>query len=261
MKQKEKDVVCDSVLERMNYSNGSIIAKWQNRFPHDKPPSPRGGGGAAKKAKPKAVAEKPPTAIRLIQKKPVAVQINRADNPIDFDRMAFVIKAICKDNTRYFMCVLHVEQTKTGSRLVGTDGHRLHVADISQKIASGNYKVTANKEAIGLSLAEDDFEFPNWTRVVPDNTEQKVIIDLDKAGFGKDQKQTENMAVALSAFMQKTGETVNLRFLDDLPKKEWAVCTQKEKGKAMIFRERGFENSVFAVMMPISPEQVEAMAA
>jgi hypothetical protein len=188
----------------------------------------------------------------------VAVQINRAENPLDFDRMAFVTKAICKDETRFFMCVLHVEETKTGSRLVGTDGHRLHVADISQKIASGNYKVKASKDAIALSPADADISFPNWPRVIPDEAEQKMVIDLDKAGFGKDEKQTERMAVALSAFIQKTGETVNLRFLDDLPKREWAVYTQKERGRALIFRERGFEDSVFAVMMPIAPEQVMA---
>ena len=67
--------------------------------------------------------------------KPVTFQLSRTENPEDFERMSFVVKARAKASDRPFKTVLHVEQTRTGSRLVATDGLRLHVAEISKKMA------------------------------------------------------------------------------------------------------------------------------
>jgi hypothetical protein len=186
--------------------------------------------------------------------------LERKENPIDFERLAFVLKAIAKDPNRPYCSIIHVEQTKSGSRLIASDGRRLHIADTSLKIKNGDYKPLVTKGAVILSIPEEPVQFPNWNAVIPKNVKQKRVIDLSDAGFGKDQKQTGNMAIALSAFFQKTGETVNLRYLEDLSKKEWAVYCQKEKGKALVMREKGNEDSVFAVIMPIMSEAIETAA-
>jgi acetone carboxylase gamma subunit len=172
--------------------------------------------------------------------------------------MAFVIKACSKDVNRPQLNVLHVEQTRTGSRLVATDGRRLHVGEISRKIKSGNYKPVMTKDTIGLSEFDDDVFFPNWNKVVPDKTVQRGIINLEESGFGKDQNQTAKLAIAVNIFMRQTGETINLRFLDDLPKTQWIVCSQNEKGKAVILKESGAEETNYAVIMPLPPDEVES---
>jgi hypothetical protein len=257
MKRKVSKVN-NTVLEKMNYSNGSIVSKWKEAFPKRQPPKPKRAVRNTPAIKPKAKSDEP--AITLIQKIPVVFQLERRENPADFERMAFVIRACSKDGSRPFLCVLHVEQTKTGSRCVATDGKRLHVAEIGRKINNGNYKPLMTKDAIGLSALTDDVTFPNWPRVVPEDTIKRGIIDLEQSGFGKDPKQTEKLAIAVNAFMRQTGETINLRYLEDLPKKRGIVHSQKEKGKAVILKESGAEKTNFAVLMPLPPEDVETAA-
>jgi hypothetical protein len=263
MKRKISSVG-NTVLEKMNYSNGSIVSKWQNRFPKKAPPKQK--KVARKPAMPKKVEEIGKAAsdegpvLRLIKQIPIVFQLRRNENPADFDRMAFVVKAISKDPGRPHFAGLHIEQAKTGCCIVACDGRRLHVAEISQKISSGDYKPVMTKDAISLCQMEDEIRFPNWQKVVPDNTDKRGVIDLENAGFGKDQKQTEKLALAFNAFLRQTGETINLRYLEDLTKKPWAVYCQSEKGKAVILKESGSKDMVYAVMMPLPPEQVEASA-
>jgi hypothetical protein len=254
MKRKENKA-CNTALEKMSYSNGSIIAKWKKVFSKREAPEPKRTVRKTPAAKPELKSEEP--AIVMIQKTPVVFHLERKESPADFERMAFVIRACAKDVLPPYRCVLHVEQTKTGSRLVATDGRRMHVAEIGRKIKSGNYKPLMTKDAIGLGGLAGDVAFPNWTRVVPDNTVKRGIIDLEQSGFGKDPKQTEKLAIAVNAFMRQTGETVNLRYLEDLPKKRWIVHSQKEKGRAVILKESGAEKTNFAVLMPLPPERVE----
>jgi hypothetical protein len=236
----------DSVLDRMNYTNPGIFSKWQNRFSKKEPPEPTKNEGPV---------------LTLIQKSPIAFQLKRKDNPADFDRMAFVIRACSKDTDKPYINILHVEQTRTGSRLVATDGRRLHVSEIPKKIKSGNYKPVMTKEAISLVDADKDIRFPAWPKVVPEKTTRRGVIHLENAGFCKDQKQTEKLTLAFNSFVRQTGETIKLRYLEELTKKSWAVYSQAEKGKAVILKEHGAEDSVYAVLMPIPQSKVETVAA
>jgi hypothetical protein len=242
----------------MNYSNPSIVSKWENKFPNKEQPKKR---KASQKKSVNIEKEKPhsPT-LRLIQKTPTIFQLERKDNPVDFERMAFAVKACSKNKPG--LNVLHVEQTKTGSRLVACDGIRLHVAEVSQNIKTGDYKVFMAKDVIGLAVSDMNFRYPNWMDVLPSKTTKRGFIDLENAGFVSDRDKTAKLTLAFNSFTRQTGETVNLRYLEDLLKKRWMVYSQSEKGKAVILRENDHEDKVFALIMPMQqPEQDTAVAA
>jgi DNA polymerase III sliding clamp (beta) subunit (PCNA family) len=172
----------------------------------------------------------------------------------------FVAKAVSKDITRDNLSVIHVEEIDNGSRLVATDGVRLHIAEIATKIKAGNYKPLISKDAIGFTEADTDITFPNWPRVIPERPMMRGTISLENTGFGKNVTQTEQMAAAFTALIKQTGESVNLRFLDDLPKTEWQVFSQNQTGRALILKENAHADSVYAVMMPLPAATIDAMA-
>jgi hypothetical protein len=195
-------------------------------------------------------------------KTPASYQIERNANPVDFERASFVVKALSKESYRPFLCVVHVEEGKTGCRIVASDGHRLHTAELTLNIKSGDYKPLVSKDVIVLAPPDETVNFPDWQRVVPDDSKKRGVLDFSESGFGKNEKQTAKMAVVSNALFKATGETVNLRYLEDLPKKAWVVYSQEEKGRAMVFKEKGAENAVYAVIMPLCPDDVaSAMAA
>ncbi|GHV37257.1 hypothetical protein AGMMS49546_04470 [Spirochaetia bacterium] len=254
MKRTKKEVG-NAVLEKMNYPNGSIVAKWKKAFPPKETPKQKRAGRKVPEKIPEPKTAEP--ALAMIQKLTVVFQLERKENPVDFERMAFVIRACSKDNTRPYLCVLHVEETKTGSRLVASDGRRLHVAEISTRIKGGNYKPVMTKEAIGISELAEEVQYLNWQRVIPDNAVQRGVINLEPYSLSKDPKQTEKLSIAVNALMRQTGETVNLRYLQDMTKTKWIVHSQDEQGKALILKESGAEKTVYAVLMPLPPDEVE----
>ena len=182
---------------------------------------------------------------------PVIFRLSRFEHPEDFERMQFVIKACVKYAVCPYKTVLHVEQTRTGSRLVACDGVRLHFAEIAVKIKSGDYKPTVTKDAIILGQPLPDIRFPDWTKVIPVKTRKRGVINLKDAGFGRDRDKTEKLSLAFASLAKQIGEPVNLRFLEDLPKREWAVYSQGEKQKAILLKEKAAEDKLFAVIMPI----------
>jgi hypothetical protein len=73
--------------------------------------------------------------------------------------------------------------------------------------------------------------------------------------MGRDRKETEKLSLAFNDFVRKTGEPVNLRYLEDLTKREWTVHCQNEKRRAIVLKEKtGKDDSSgvpLAVLMPI----------
>jgi hypothetical protein len=59
------------------------------------------------------------------------------------------------------------------------------------------------------------------------------------------------MSIAFSQVIEKTGEVVNLRYLEDLPKKEWSVLSQKGKHCAIVFKRENQGKEDMAVIMPM----------
>jgi hypothetical protein len=249
------------VLDRMNYSSPSIVSKWKETFPNKK--SPKAPSNPQKVAKTIRVLntgtgeKNNGPAATLIKSIPIVFQLQRKNHPSDFERMSFVVRACSQDPRKPDLKMLHVEQTETGSILVGCDGYRLHVAEISCRIKSGDYKPVMTKEELSLMMPDDKVRYPAWNSFVPDTVTKRGVIDLEESGFGKDRKKAEKLTLAFNACIRQSGETINLRYLEDLLKKEWVVYTQEKKGKALVLKEQGDESSVYAVIMPLCSEKAE----
>jgi hypothetical protein len=255
-------------MTRMNYTHSSIVDEWKKNFSR----KPLKAKRMARKTKPKPVREVPikkiekkpeTTALVLIKKEPITFRLYRGENPADFDNMAFVIKVVLKESKYEYLTVLHVEETRTGSRLVATDGRRLHVAEISAKIRSGDYKPVVTKDCISLGKPVTGVSFPNWQGIVPEKTKTRKCgtINLEDTGMGKDREQTERLSFAFNSFVKQTGELINLRYLEDLTKTTWSVYCQSEKYKAIVLKQEGAWSDTFAVIMPLKETGVEAVAA
>jgi hypothetical protein len=187
----------------------------------------------------------------FFKNKPAGITIHRLETPDDFDRARFVLKACSRDSAYEIFRVLHVEQTRTGSRLVASDGRRMHVAEISRNIKSGNYKPVVTKDVIQLGEPVEGVRFPDWSKAVPEKTRKRGVINLEHTGLGKDRKQTDRLSLAFNALVKQTGEPVNLRYLEDLTKREWTVYCPSEKRKAVVLRESNAERETFAVFVPL----------
>jgi hypothetical protein len=168
-------------------------------------------------------------ALTLIKKEPVTFFLSRKEDLKDFELMSFVIRACDKTSDKTFRTVLHVEQSRSGSRLVACDGIRLHVAEISKRIKSGDYKPHVTKDIISLGEPIEDIKYPVWSKVIPEKPEKRGIINLEKSGLGKDRKATEKLSIAFKSFVKQNGETINIRYLEDLTKQEWTVYSQKKR--------------------------------
>jgi len=207
-------------------------------------------------AKAKADAENLPrskqkgSSLVLIRKQPVTFRLSRLKNPEDFERMSFVIKACGKGRGISYKTVLHVERTKIGSKLVATDGYRLHVAEISQRIKSGEYKPLIAKDEIILSKPLEGINFPAWEKAVPKNTVESGVIDLGKTGKGNTVKKAAEMSLAVNALNVKTGLVVNFRYVSELPKTAWTVYKEPGFGKVLL-KQQGGEDNAFAVFAPV----------
>jgi hypothetical protein len=190
------------------------------------------------------------TSLVLVRKQPVTFRLSRLENPEDFQRMSFVIKACGKGRGISYKTVLHVERTKTGSRLVATDGYRLHVAEIPQRIKSGEYKPLAAKDEIVLGKPLEGINFPAWEKAVPKNTVESGVIDLGKTGKGNTVKKAAEMSLAVNALNVKTGLVVNFQYIAELPKTVWAVYKEPGLGKVVVKQQDG-EDNAFAVFAPV----------
>jgi len=230
----------------------SLAAKWKKAFSEGKGKPTKGETTLRQEGpKPKGVS------LALIKKEQATFLLPRLENPEDFERMLFVIKACARNGDSPFKNVVHVEQTRTGSRLVATDGLRLHVAEISKKIKSGDYKAHVAKDIISLGEPVKGVKFPAWAKAIPEKAEKRGVINLANSGMGKDRKETEKLSLAFNSFVKQAGEPVNLRYLEDLTKREWAVYCQDGKRKAIVLKEKnGSSDSPgtkgpLAVILPI----------
>jgi hypothetical protein len=275
MKRKPESVVT-SFLKNAQRQGEAFVSGLQSVIGNSVPVKPKPGASnvtkAARKAKTVAVpAEKPNPAMRksrerLITVPPVQRQqtaktvpartsnglFTLIQNKDEFERILFVLKAGNKQSERAFTTVLHVEQTRTGSRLVATDGIRLHVAEIGTKIRSGNYKPVVTKDTIRLGMPVGDVEFPPWTKVVPAKASKRGIVNLETTGIGKARSTSMAMTRAYNSFVRQSGEKVNPHFLEDLPKKQWVIYCQNEKRKPLVLKEDGAVMETYAVIMPLA---------
>ena len=166
-------------------------------------------------------------------------------NKAEFEKILFVLRACEKTGSeRMFTSVLHVEHIWNGSRLVATDGKRLHVTDITTRIIPGNYKPVVKKDQITLGKSDFYGDYPNWERVVPANVTRRGCINFGNA------TAWETSRVNIT-FTKMSGEKVNPNYLADLTKKAWVIYCSNEKRKAVLLKEYGSKET-YAVIMPLS---------
>ena len=103
--------------------------------------------------------------------------ITRQQNYKDYERIMFCIKALGNENDPDFTHYLHVENGRNGSRLVATDGKRLHVSNLSIRIPAGNYQPEVKDYSIYLGSAKE-VAFPAWKNVVPEDADYKGMLEL-----------------------------------------------------------------------------------
>ena len=163
-------------------------------------------------------------------------------NQDEFEKILFVLRACEKNGGRSFTNVLHVEPSKHGSRLIATDGKRMHVAEIKAKIKPGDYKPIVTKDVIRLGEPIRNVQFPKWERVVPTDTVRCGHINLEKTASGN---------AMLASFVKQSGERVNQDYLGSLTKKRWLICRQKEKNRAVLLKEIDAKMETYAVIMPL----------
>jgi hypothetical protein len=168
-----------------------------------------------------------------------------ARNKEEFEKILFVLKACDKHGTAPFTKALHVEQTKTGSRLIASDGKRMHVAVIKARIKPGDYNPVITKDAVRLGKPVRDVHFPNWERVVPTDTVSRGCVNIVNAVINE--KSPEYVS-----FVRLAGERVNPQYLADLTKKSWMMYCQKVKRKALLLKELGAKTETYAVIMPLA---------
>jgi hypothetical protein len=283
MKRKQESIVTSFLKDAQRHGEAFVSGLQSvigNGFPVRVPQSPKPGAsnatgktktpGTARAVTVKPEAPKPAvrkSPARLVESPPPVKRVGTAmpvpsrtssgvftliQNKDEFERVLFVLKATNKQSTREFTTVLHVERTKTGSRLVATDGLRLHVAEIGTKIKSGNYKPVVSKDAIRLGTPVGDVQFPAWTKVIPARAVRKGEINLESTGAGKSRSASMAMTRAYNSFVKQSGERVNPHFLEDLPKKQWSIYCQKEKRKPLVLKEDGAAMETYAVIMPLA---------
>ena len=236
----------------MKRRTNNLIAKWKGTFS-------KGEVKTAEAENPMKQAESQSNGpvLTLIKKEPVTFQIFRLEDPKNFELMNFVARVCKRTADKPYKTVIHVEQTRTGSRLVASDNLRLHVAEISKRIKGGDYKPHVTKDVITLGEPIEGIKFPIWTKAIPEKLVERGVINLEKSGLGKDRKENEKLSVAFNTFTQQTGETVNICHLGDLTKRKWAIYRQEGRREIVLRQKPGRsgesdKKSPIAVIMPIA---------
>jgi hypothetical protein len=230
-------------------TTGTLLSKWKKAFSQN---DEAGGAAAGELPAKKDASNQGEAALALIKRGPVTFRISRADSPEDFERALFVCKARSVNAGRPFTAVVHVERTRTGTRLVAGGDLRLHAAEIKARIPKGDYKPAVTKDFITFGEPVEGIVFPNWKNIIPEAAVNKGTLNLGNTGMGRNPKSAAGMSLAFNDFLRKSGEVINLRYLDDLPKKEWNIRVHKDRKTVILLEQKDAEKETYAVFVPLA---------
>jgi hypothetical protein len=111
--------------------------------------------------------------------------------------------------------------------------------------------VTTKHEII-LKGPVDEGPFPNWKRVIPEDSLDRGSLNLERTSTGKNLSLNAGFSLAFAQLIERTGEVVNLRYLDDLSKKEWQLFSLEAKNRPLMFKREVDGKEAVAVIMPMS---------
>lgn len=176
---------------------------------------------------------------------------------LGFDELRFVLLARSTDVTRYFLNVLHVEDVGDGKRIaVCTDGRRMHIWKTDKLgpmgITPGDWHVEkCTKARIELTeVPEGTTQFPNWERVVPQDTGDPIDFDLG----GPYRDTLLNLGREYARIVRTWGTIFNLEYLRDLQGYFWMVqADQDSPNRAHMFEHKTL--GLTAIIMPMMPDK------
>lgn len=138
--------------------------------------------------------------------------------------IAWVARAASKDETRYYMQGLHVEQQEDGKTVaVATDGRRIHYLELgylADIYAPGEYqiaKITKTRVEL-VYLPYPNVQFPNWRNITKGSEKYPQIAEI---ALGKD--DGFHLAVAKLIRGINEADAINLDFVKDLSGSTWEV--------------------------------------
>jgi hypothetical protein len=185
-------------------------------------------------------------------------------NQDDFNRIVFVSKSLQKDKILdvlrvAYKGVIHVEENgEKGSIVVGTDGYRLHYAEVGLTLSPGEYKIIVRKDHLSLSgpiKNEEGVMYPDWRKLIKDDLERCGSIDFHGTSLSRNIFATGLMSKKFYSLIRVTEKIINLRYLDDLSKERWDIYTdsQKELNSPLVFKQ-DLPKPIAAIIMPLFPE-------
>lgn len=177
--------------------------------------------------------------------------ITRQENYKDYERIMFCIKALGKESDPDFTHYVHVENERSGSRVIATDGKRFHVSNLSIRIPAGNYQPVVKDYSINFGSSKE-VSFPAWKNVVPEDAQYKGIMKLLGLGTGSKTERDEKFTNAYCSFLFDTGFNVNVGYIKDLPSSNWKIFTKEGRNKRVMLQNVYDEQNQFAVFVPVS---------
>ena len=176
--------------------------------------------------------------------------ITQSKNPGDYGKILFCMKAMGGKQDAPFTKFMHIENTRTGSRIVCTDGKRLHAANLKTRIPAGNYQPEVKDNCVHFTNPSDIF-FPAWKNVLPENAKPKGTVNLENVRSGTKTEREEKFSSAYCSFLFDTGINVNMGFLKDLPCAKWNIFAQGGE-KKLVKLEKNDDKNQFAVFAPLA---------
>lgn len=176
--------------------------------------------------------------------------MRRQESKDTYEGIAFAAKAMDKKGRQHFTALVHAEASRDGTRLVATDGKRMHVTTVSLKLPAGDYRASVGRDSATLELDTQAAPFPSWRNVVPQETDMVGTIHLEGG-----RSDSERLSVAHGDIIAHTGQNVNITYLDELPKCTWRVYARKKgngKNPLVMLRKSGDEDGMFAVIAPLA---------
>lgn len=178
------------------------------------------------------------------------IVITQTKNPEDYGKILFCMKAMGGKQSVLFTRYMHIENTRTGSRIICTDGKRLHAANVKIRIPAGNYQPEVRNNCVCFKNSSDII-FPAWKNVVPDETKLKGTVNLEGIGNGTKSEREEKFSAAYCSFLFDSGINVNMGFLKDLPCTKWNIFTKDGQNK-LVKLENDEDKNQFAVFVPLA---------
>ncbi|MGL4985711.1 MAG: hypothetical protein ACRC5H_01060 [Treponemataceae bacterium] len=176
--------------------------------------------------------------------------ITRKDHYKDYEKLLFCIKALGKTDDPLFTRYLHIENSRVGSRVITTDGKRLHLCKTHMKLPQGNFIPILNNYTITLDSSVD-IPFPSWKNIIPENPDYKGVLNLEELGADASMSKDEKFTSVYCHLLSTTGFNINIKYVKDLPKINWNVFTKKGKNNLIILKNKKDEECQQVIFVPV----------